>query len=289
MNLKKSRPYLYLLPAMVFLGIFVYWPILRSVDLSFRSWNFLTIEKPLVGLKNYVCLFQSERFRNSFYVTAVMVFFIVPLRLILALFLSNFLLGEDRENSFFRVLYFLPFIMSYVSVGLIWSWIFNGDFGILSRVSLLLNLTPLQWFLKPNLARSVLVILSIWKELGYDIILFVAGIQSISKDYYEAARIDGAGLFHIFLHITFPLVSPVTYFLLIVSVINSFQMFTVVDVMTKGGPGFATDVLVNLLYRTSFVEFNIGKGSALAIVLFLFLLILTYIKNETLGKVIHYE
>ena len=150
-------------------------------------------------------------------------------------------------------------------------------------------LSPVPWMQDPQLALYVIIFVNTWKQLGYDVIIYTAGLQAISMEYYDAAAVDGGGRFHVFRRVTFPLVMPTTYFLLVISVIDAFQVFTIVDVMTRGGPAGATDMIVNMLYRVGFTLFDIGTGSALAVLLFIFLIALAVVKARVIGRRVHYD
>jgi ABC-type sugar transport system permease subunit len=271
-------PYLYAVPAVLALGVFIWWPIVYSAWLSVHRWDFLSPAPTYVGLANYAKLVNEERFWNSVTITTWFTVASVPLRLVLALMLAQVLVDETPLRRVLRGAYFLPVISSTVAVSVVWSWLFSTDQGLVNLVLRSMGLGGVRWLTSPDMALWTVVIVSIWKQLGYDIVVYVAGIAAIPKDYYEAARIDGAGPVRQFASITVPLVAPTTLFLLIVAVIDSFQVFTVVNVMTRGGPAGSTEVLVSLLYRTSFAFFDIGKGSAIAMLLFVFLLALTALK-----------
>jgi ABC-type sugar transport system permease subunit len=275
---KTLRPYLYLAPCVGLLGLFFYWPILYSVWLSLHRTNILNGKSTFLGLHNYEALIVDPQFHHSLWVTFLLMLVSVPPRLILALALAHLL----RETHWFarviRGMYFLPYVTSSVAISVIWSWMFNTDIGIINSVVVALGLPRIPWFQDTNLALVAIGIVAIWKQLGYDILLFIAGLNTIPEDYYEAARIDRAGRWKRFKDITFPLVAPTTLFLLIVSVIDSFQIFTLVNVMTRGGPANGTDVLMNYLYYLSFTLFDISSGSALAVLLFLGLVAITLAK-----------
>ena len=283
------RPYLYALPALVLLAVFIYWPIIYSLVLSFERWDFLSPHRPFVGFENYERLLAAPEFHNSLTVTLVFVVASVPLRLVLALGLAHALAAETRLARLLRAVYFAPVVVSSVAVAIIWSWLFDTDTGLVNAAFGLLGAPSVPWLRDPHLALAAVTIVAIWKQLGYDIVIYIAGLQAIPHDYYEAAAIDGAGVGRRFSAITLPLLAPTTFFLLVVSVIDSFQIFTIVNVMTQGGPALGTDVLINLLYRLGFEFFDIGRGSALAILLFLLLCALTLLKFGVIGRRISYE
>lgn len=286
--MRKLSPYLFVFPCLLLIGVFTYWPVLSSFYYSFHTWNFLSTDMPFVGWENYRELLSGQEFRNSLYVTIAFVVISVPLRLGLALLIANFLVKETVLVRFLRGAYFLPSVTSTVAISVIWSWIFATDFGLVNNILSVFGVDKITWLQSPMLALWVIVIVNLWKQLGYDIVIYVAGLQAIPNDLYEAAQVDGGRRWHVFRRVTFPLVMPTTYFLLIISVVESFQIFTIVNIMTNGGPAFATDMLVNLLYRTGFVLFDIGQGSALAVILFLVLLVLAVIKSRLIGKKVHY-
>jgi sn-glycerol 3-phosphate transport system permease protein len=285
----RLTPYAMVLPIVVFILAFTYWPILVSFDLSFRHWDFMSSDKPFVGLLNYSELVRSDEFWNSVTITLIFTAISVPLRLALAIAIARYLTTESKTVRALRGAFFLPAVTSSVAIAVIWSWIFSTDAGVANALLNNLGIAKVPWLQTPSLALWVIIIVNTWKQLGYDIVIYVAGLQAIPEDLYEAAKMDGGKRWHTFRRVTFPLVMPTTYFLLIVSVIESFQIFTIVDVMTQGGPAMSTDMMVNMLYRTGFALFDVGKGSALAVLLFVFLVILTVLKSRILGKRVHYE
>ena len=287
--LVRFTPYAMVLPIVVFILAFTYWPILVSFDLSFRHWDFMSSEKPFVGLLNYSELVRSDEFWNSATITLIFTVISVPLRLALAIAIARYLTTESKTVRALRGAFFLPAVTSSVAIAVIWSWIFSTDAGVANTLLNNLGIGKVPWLQTPSLALWVIIIVNTWKQLGYDIVIYVAGLQAIPEDLYEAAKMDGGKRWHTFRRVTFPLVMPTTYFLLIVSVIESFQIFTIVDVMTQGGPAMSTDMMVNMLYRTGFALFDVGKGSALAVLLFVFLVVLTVLKSRILGKRVHYE
>lgn len=280
--------YLYVLPALFFLTAFLLWPTVYSLVLSVQRWDLLSENRPFVGLENYRGLFSSGEFRNSLRVTLIFVTASVPVRMGLALGLAHLVLQETRLNRLLRGAYFLPVVSSSVAISLVWRWLFNTDAGLINAALTGLGATTVPWLIDPNTALWAVIIVSVWQGLGYDIVLFIAGLQAIPREYVEAARIDGANAWQVFRAITWPLLTPTTFFILVVSVIGSFQVFAIVNVMTGGGPALGTDVLVNLLYRRAFVYFDIGRASALAVVLLVILLVLTFIQFRVAGRRVHY-
>ena len=253
-----------------------------------QHWDFLSENRPFVGLENYRGLFASDEFRNSLRVTLLFVAVSVPVRMGLALGLAHLVLQETRLNRVLRGVYFLPVVSSSVAISLVWRWLFNTDAGLVNAMLTGLGGAKVPWLINPQTALWAIIIVSVWQGLGYDVVLFIAGLQAIPREYVEAARIDGANGLQVFRAITWPLLTPTTFFILVVSVIGSFQVFAIVNVLTGGGPALGTDVLVNLLYRRAFTYFDIGRASALAVVLLAMLLILTLIQFRVAGRRVHY-
>jgi sn-glycerol 3-phosphate transport system permease protein len=287
--LRKLTPYLFVLPLMLFIAVFTYIPIVTSVDLSFRQWDFMSADKPFVGFDNYRVLFRSDAFWNSLWVTTVFAVISVPIRLGLALWFASALTRETFSRRILRGALFLPSVTSTVSIAVVFSWVFATDFGMMNGLFGMVGIDKVRWMQNPDLALGVLIFINTWKQLGYDVIIYIAGLQAIPQELYDAAAVDGGKRCHVFRRVTFPLVMPTTYFLLVISVIEAFQVFTLVDVMTKGGPAGATDLLVNRLYQIGFTLFDIGQGSALAVLLFILLVGLAVFKSRVLGRRVHYE
>ncbi|KQQ44774.1 glycerol-3-phosphate ABC transporter permease [Rhizobium sp. Leaf311] len=287
--LRKLTPYLYVAPLMIFIALFTYIPILASFNLSFREWNFLSPDMPFVGFRNYEQLLASRDLWNSLWVTTMFAVFSVPLRLGLALVIAAYLVRESMHVRLLRGALFLPSVTSTVSIAVVFSWVFSTDYGMVNALLGTFGLGKVQWLQNPHLALWVLIFVNTWKQIGYDIVIYIAGLQAIPRELYDAAAVDGGKRLHVFHRITMPLVMPTTYFLLVISVIEAFQVFTIVNVMTKGGPAGATDMLVNLLYEIGFVLFDIGRGSALAVLLFILLVGLAILKSRIIGRKVHYE
>ena len=287
--LRKLTPYLFVAPLMVFIAVFTYIPILASINLSFREWNFLAPDMPFVGWRNYEQLLASRDLWNSLWVTTLFAVLSVPLRLGLALGIASYLVRETLHSRLLRGALFLPSVTSTVSIAVVFSWVFSTDYGMVNAILGPLGLGKVPWLQDPNLALWVLIFVNTWKQIGYDIVIYIAGLQAIPRELYDAAAVDGGRRLHVFRRITLPLVMPTTYFLLMISVIEAFQVFTIVNVMTRGGPAGATDMLVNLLYEIGFVLFDIGRGSALAVLLFILLVALALLKSRIIGRKVHYE
>ncbi|MCM2395755.1 sugar ABC transporter permease [Rhizobium sp. S95] len=287
--LRTLTPYLFVGPLIAFIAVFTYIPIVSSLNLSFRHWDFLSPDMPFVGLDNYRALLSSRDFWNALKVTALFAVLSVPLRLALALAIASYLVRETLPSRLLRGALFLPSVTSTVSIAVVFSWVFATDYGMVNALLVKLGLGKVPWLQDPSLALWVLIAVNTWKQLGYDIVIYIAGLQAVPQELYDAAAVDGGRRFHVFRRVTVPLVMPTTYFLMVISVIEAFQVFTIVNVMTHGGPAGATDMLVNMLYRVGFVLFDIGQGSALAVLLFVLLIVLALVKSFVVGRKVHYE
>ena len=280
--------YIYILPALCVLLAFIYWPVFYSVWLSLHRWDWLLPTPEFVGLKNYKILMSSAQFQAALWRTTLFMLVSVPPTLMLGLAVAVLVAPPTRANRVFRSIYFMPTIMSAVAIGVVFDWMMNTEIGTFNQVLVTLGLPRVRWLTDPNLAIFSIALVEVWKQFGYAVVIYAAGLQAIPKEIYEASRIDGARGRQTFWQITIPLVMPTTYFLLILSVINGFQVFTFVEVMTDGGPARSTEVILFYLVRTGFESAKVGLGSAVALILFAILMGITILKATTLGRRVHY-
>lgn len=288
MNVQRRREmregYLFIAPAFIHLLIFVILPIFAAIYLSFHNWNILNPSRPFVGLENYKRLWSDELFWMSLKTTLYYTVVSVPIGIVLSLALAMAMKAPLKGIGIFRTAYFLPVITSMIVVSLVWTWMFDPLSGLLNYYLKMLGLRPQAWLADPNMAMPSIIILSVWKSLGYNMVIFLAGLQAIPDMYYEAARIDGANAWQQFRRITLPLLRPTTFFILITTLISSFQVFDQVYVMTGGGPANLTKVLVYYIFEVAFHYFEMGYASALSFVLFLFTLVLTALQFKLMSK-----
>ncbi len=281
--------YILILPTVIGLILFTAGPILASLYFSFTNWNLLSPPK-WRGFDNYIELFTKDPlFWVTIKNTAYYVLGTVPTGAVLALLLAIALNQKIKGLAIFRTIYFIPVVSSVVAISVLWSWLYQADFGLINQLLRSLGFKGVGWLSSPTWAMPAVIIMSIWHGLGYNIVIFIAGLQSIPQDYYEAARIDGATAWQNFRHITIPLVSPVTFFVIILSLISSFQVFEQAYVMTQGGPVNATKTIVYYLYQTGFMNFHMGYASALAYVLFMVIVVLTLFQFSLQKRWVHYE
>ena len=287
---KQWSAYLFLAPTMILFGIFTVLAVIYAFYLSFHQWNILEPVKPFVGLDNYSRLLGDERFGgaivNTLYYTAVSVPLTMGLGLLIALLLNN----QIRARGFFRTLFYLPVVTPLVIAAIIWKWLYSGDFGLLNYYLIQLGIidVPLLWLADPNLAMPAVIITSIWKSVGFSMVVYLAGLQSIPEDFYDAAKVDGAVGWQRLKDITIPLLSSTTLFLAVVSVLGAFQVFTEIFIMTNGGPLRRTTTIVYHVYQTAFKFFDMGYASAMAFGMFAMMFAFTLVQLRVMRGEVEY-
>ncbi|TYS17820.1 sugar ABC transporter permease [Rossellomorea vietnamensis] len=279
--LATLKALLYLLPALIILGVFNIYPIIKSFLMSFYTdYDYFNDIVNAYGLDNFIYIFTDPEFWLSMKNTIIFVIGVVPLSIIISLGIAILLNSKIKFKGLFRTIYFIPFVTSVVAVSIVWRWIFHTNYGILNFFLSWFGISPIEWLTDPQWAMPALIILSIWKGLGYNIVIFLAGLQNINQQYYLAARIDGASPWNRFLAITVPLLSPTTFFISIVSIINSFKVFDEVFALFDGkpGPAYSAQTVVYYIFEKFYKEWEFGIASAAAYVLFLVIFIFTLIQ-----------
>jgi multiple sugar transport system permease protein len=285
---EERAAWLFLAPSLVLFAIFTAIPVISAFFISFTQWNLFN-EVTWVGLGNYLELAKDEIFAKVLGNTAYFVLVSVPVQIVLALLCALVLNRGIKGQTFFRVVYFLPVVTSTIAAALVWAWLFNSNFGLINAALSLVGVTDLpKWMGSTRWAMPAIIIVSIWQNLGYAMVLFLAGLQNIGKDVHDAAALDGATGWDRFWHITLPLLSPTTFFVLVISIIGSFQVFELVLVMTKAGPANATNTLVYYIYQNGFQFYQMGYASAAAMVLFLIVLAFTLVQYKLQRRWVHY-
>ncbi|WP_344983843.1 sugar ABC transporter permease [Deinococcus rubellus] len=282
--------WLFLAPSLLLFAVFVLLPVLAAFGISFSKWDLFTAPH-WAGLDNYrQLLFEDKLFHKVLRNTFVYVIGTVPVQMILALFVALLLNRGVWGQNALRVIYFLPVVSSTVAVALIWSWIFNSNFGVLNALLSALGVQDLPgWLNSSKYALPSLIIVAIWQGLGYSMVLFLAGLQGIPREAYEAGEIDGAVGWKKHRFITLPLLSPTTFFVAIVSLIGSFQVFDLAFVMTQGGPANATNTIVYYVYQNAFQFYRMGYASAAAMILFVIILAFTLVQYRLQHRWVHYD
>jgi len=273
--------YLGLVPVFVIYWILRLEPIGRTFILSFYDWHLVRPIKPFVGLANYQELLRDENFLLALKNTTLFAVFVVGISVILGLALAVLLAGQLRFTPAYQAIYFLPVITPMVPMAIAWKWIFDARYGILNYALSWFGVRPIGWLTSPDVAMWAIIIMSVWKVLGYNMVLLLVGLKSIPAVYYEAASIDGAAGWAMFRRITLPLLKPILLFVVVISTINAYNVFTQVYVMTQGSqaaPGAPLRVLVFDIYQNGFQFFKMGYASAEAVVLTLIVLALTLIQ-----------
>ena len=292
MNYRKRTMlagYLFIAPNLLSILVFVAGPVLAGLVLSFMEWDLLST--PIwVGLDNYIKMFTKDNLFwkslwNSIYYSILTIPVGIGISLILAILVNRDMPGIN----FFKSALFLPVVSAITAIALVWKWLYNPEFGIFNYILELLGLPPLDWLNDPRLAMPSIALMSIWKNMGYNIVILLAGLKGIPRQLYEASAIDGASGWTTFRYITVPLLTPVLFFVFVTSTIGSLQVFGEVYVMTEGGPANATMVYNYLLYQNAFVWFKMGYASALGYFLFLLILLLTLGQLRFMGQRVNYD
>lgn len=279
---------LFLGPQLFGLIAFVIGPLIFALALSLTKWDGLS-DPTFVGLDNFARQVQDERFlisvKNTIYFTALL----VPGELIAALLVA-LALHSVRGRMIYRLLFFMPVVTSSVAVSVVWLWLLNGDFGpINAYLRDWFGVEPPNWLVDTSFVVPALAAVSIWRGLGFTMVIFLAGLQTVPQAYLEAAEVDGAGPVRRFWHVTLPMLSPTILFLAIMSFIGSFQIFDIAYTMTRGGPSNASLTVVYDIYNLAFEQFRFGDSAAVAVMLFLILLLITAVQLRLQRRFVHYE
>jgi multiple sugar transport system permease protein len=267
----------FLLPGLGGLLIFTVLPILASLVLTFFKWDLLTSPQ-FIGLANYRRLIADRAFWDALQHTLSFIVGYLPLVLILGLAVALALNAPLRGIGLIRTAFFLPVVSSWVAVALLWSWLFNPRYGLVNYLLSLVGIAGPGWLFDPQWAMPAIILTSVWKDLGFVVVIFLAGLQTIPHDYYEAASLDGAGRLAQLRSITLPLLAPTTFFVTIISLINSFQVFDQVWVMTEGGPAGATTVLVERVVRHAFSYGEMGYAATISWAIFALVFLTTLVQ-----------
>lgn len=315
---ENLQAWLYLAPAAVILLLFWLLPVIGSVLVSFTDWigaaTFTDVS--WVGLANYMRALKDTEFHQVLYNTINYVLYSVPLTMAAALGLALLLASPIRGRSFLRTVYFVPYITTWVAISIVFKYLFNEQFGLMNFLLEKGGMAGLGWLNEPrgiielllsgvgftpskplhpllagpSLAMFAVILTSVWRDTGYFMIIYLAGLNNIDRQYYEAANLDGARWWQRFRYITLPLLSPVTFFILVIAVIAAFKVFTPMFIMTPNGtPGGTTETLVSYLYKTGFAGYReLGYASAVAYILFVLILLLTLLQNRLVGRRVQY-
>ncbi len=283
--------YIFLFVPLLFFITIRFAPTLFAMSVSLFKWDILSQNKPWLGLGNYQTLFADAVFWKSLTNTLLYVALSVPCQLVLGLAFALLLQAVARWKGFFRALYFVPFVTSTVAISWVWRWIYQPSFGPLNKLLVLFGLPEQKYLASPEQALPSIVVVLIWQALGFYVIIFLAGLEAIPVDFYEAAKIDGARTWDLFRHITLPLLNPTIVFLTVIGTISGIQVFTQVLNMSfqgMGGPLDATKSLVLFIYQQGFQSFKMGYASAGTVVLFAIILVITLIQLKVTTRRVEY-
>lgn len=286
---KKKIIITFLLPSLLGLLVFKVGAMLYSLYISFTEWN-LFGDPEFVGLQNYIEIFHDDRFYEALKNTILFIVGYLPIVVVLSLGIAILLNSKVKGVNVFRGLFFLPVITSWVAVSMIWKGLLNPEFGVINSIIEAFGGTGPAWLQNPSFVIPAVIMVSVWKDVGFLSIIFLGGLQGISQEYYEASRIDGANKWHQFKSITLPLLSPTTFYALIITIINSFQVFDQIWIMTSGEPtADLVPVMVTEIYKNSFQYQKMGYATALSWILFLIIIAVTIFQNVMQKKWVYYE
>ncbi len=276
-------------PNLFLFGVFTYWPLIYNGYLSFVRWDMLSPVKLWVGLDNYTNLFSSPAFGKILLNTVVFTGGSVGLICGVGLAIAMLLNQPLKARNAVRGIVFSPVMLSGAAIGIVWIYIFDPRYGLLDIPIRAMGFRSPNWLLDTTWAMLAVIIVQVWKNVGYAVVIYLAGLQAIPRELYEAALVDGAGAWQRFRNITLPGLSPVVFFLVLTTILASFQSFDIIKVMTEGGPVDATTTLIYYLYQEGFVAFNAGRAGVASMVLFLSMLAFTIIQMQTSERSVHYS
>jgi len=279
---------LFVLPALIPLIIFWIYPIICSMWISFTNWDFMTPEYKFVFLNNYISLFKDKRFYEALLNTGIFTIGTMVPTILGGLLLALLLQKNFKGNGFFKFILFSPWITPSVAISIVWTWIFQPEDGIANMILGFFHLPALKWMSSSQTAMISVIIVTVWKSLGYAMIFYLTALQRVSHELYEASSMDGAGKWRQFKDMTLPLISPTTFFLMIITMVNSLQAYDQIQILTQGGPSGSTSTLLYMYYQLGFEEFNMGKATAVAVIMILITVILSFIQFFASKKWVHY-
>jgi len=287
---ERIRPYLYVAPAMLFFGLFFFFPIVYVIYLSFFDWSLLNLEEmEWVGFANFTALFMEEDFQQVLGNTLVYTVATVGLGICLSFLLALWLNRKAKVYGIVQAAVFSPHIVSLVSVAMLWMWLMDPQYGLLNALLEWVGLPGYTWLSDTKSAMISLILVSIWKGVGYNTLVFIAGMQSIPRDIYEAAELDYSSWWRTLTRITIPMLSPTMFFLLVINTVSSFQVFDTIYIMTQGGPVNSTNMLVFYIYEQGMDFYNGGAASAASVILLVMVGLLTLLQFRLMEKKVHYR
>ncbi|WP_310603969.1 carbohydrate ABC transporter permease [Anaerosporobacter sp.] len=279
---------LFIIPALIPLVVFWIYPILRSMFISITDWDYMSTDYNIVWFDNFRMLLKDSRFYEALKNTVVFALGTVIPTVIGGLFLALLLQKQFRGSGIFKFILFSPWITPTVAVSIVWTWIYEPDSGIANMVLNFLNLPSMKWISSSNTAMLSVVIVTVWKSIGYAMVFYLSALEKVPSELYEASGLDGANRWKQFCYVTLPSISPTTFFLVIITMVNSLQAYDQIQILTQGGPSGSTRTLLYMYYQLGFKEFNMGQASAVAIVIIMITIVLSLIQFIASKKWVHY-
>lgn len=285
----KKILWLFILPSLIGFILFSLIPMISAVFLSFTSWDIIGGSPNLIGFSNYIKIFSTPEFSRVMINTGKYIILYIPSIIISSLFVAVLFNSDVKNVGFFRVLLFIPVLTSWIAGAMIWRTALSTQYGLINNILSLVGIHGPGWLTDPKWSMISIVMVSVWKDIGFFSLILFGGLRGIDKTLYEAAKIDGANSFQIFRKITLPLVTPTLFFVLVTTIINAFQLFPQIMVMTDGGPLESTQVMVERIYKYGFRYYEMGYAAALAVILFLIIVAITLVQLRLQKKWVYYE
>ncbi len=286
---EKLVPWLFMIPALVPLIVFYLYPIGRSLWISFTDWDYISPEFNYVWLDNYVSLLTNPQFYTVLWNTLYFTLGTVIPTVIGGLFLAMLLTNQGKGMSIYRTIIFSPWVTPTVAISIVWSWIYEPKVGLANWLLSLVNIPALGWTSSTDWAMPAIIIVTVWKGLGWAMIFYMYALKKVPESLYEAADLDGASRVRKFIHITVPLISPTTFFLVVITMIDSLQAYDQIQVLTQGGPAGSTRTILYMYYQSAFEQFNMGSATAVATILVVLTAILAFLQFYLSRKWVHYQ
>lgn len=289
LKLKKiNSAWLFVIPALIPLITFWIYPILKSIYISFTDWDYMSPTYHFVFFDNFKALFRDQRFYDALWNTLVFTLGTLIPTIVLGLLLALLLQKSFKGSGILKFILFSPWITPTVAVSIVWTWIFEPDSGIANAILNFFGLPGLQWIKSSQTAMLSVIIVTVWKSLGYAMIFYLSALEKVPKELYEASEMDGAKGWQRFRDVTIPSISPTTFFLMIITMVNSLQAYDQIQILTQGGPSGSTRTLLYMYYQLGFEEFNMGQATAVAIILIEITVLLSVIQFTGSKKWVHY-
>lgn len=280
--------FVFVLPALIPLVVFWIYPIIRSIWISFTDWDFMTPTYHIVFFKNYISLFKDVRFYNALWNTLIFTVGTLAPTIIIGLMLAVFLQKPFLGSGVMKFILFSPWVTPTVAISIVWTWIFQPDDGLANLMLSLAGLPALKWISSSQTAMLSVIIVTVWKSMGYAMIFYLSALEKVPQELYEASALDGAGKWKQFVSITLPSISPTTFFLMIITMVNSLQAYDQIQILTQGGPSGSTRTLLYMYYQLGFKEFKMGQATAVATVMIMITVVLSLIQFGASKKWVNY-